>query len=276
MTEKVSEGEAQEVVSSAGFYAESANFTWLRHEVHARVEGTVLDRVLTRHLPPAPAAIADVGGGNGRWAYRLSGRGYQVWLSDVTPELIFDAGQRATDQPRLMDCRTADARQLPYADGSMDACLLLGPLYGLLRREDRIDALRETVRVLRPGGVAFLQSFTRLGGLRSLLTYAPVQADLFDWSSYLDTGRFTDEHLPDLYRSHAWLTEGELLEEIRTAGLTLEWLTGMDGPAPGTGQDHLAEAPIQFVEQWADIAMQVGSSPAGRATADHLLAVARS
>jgi ubiquinone/menaquinone biosynthesis C-methylase UbiE len=45
-----------------------------------------------------------------------------------------------------------DARRLPYADASADAALLLGPLYHLTDRADRVMALREAHRVLRPGG----------------------------------------------------------------------------------------------------------------------------
>jgi ubiquinone/menaquinone biosynthesis C-methylase UbiE len=50
--------------------------------------------------------------------------------------------------------RTAvgDARDLDLSDASVDAVLLLGPLYHLRRRADRLRALGEARRVVRPSG----------------------------------------------------------------------------------------------------------------------------
>ena len=54
-----------------------------------------------------------------------------------------------------------DARELRAADGSADAVLLLGPLYHLTSRADRVTALREARRVLRPGGVVVAKALSR-------------------------------------------------------------------------------------------------------------------
>ena len=59
--------------------------------------------------------------------------------------------RRGTPKP-LASIRQGDARALPFADASADALLLLGPLYHLQERADRLRALREAARVLRPGG----------------------------------------------------------------------------------------------------------------------------
>jgi ubiquinone/menaquinone biosynthesis C-methylase UbiE len=48
----------------------------------------------------------------------------------------------------------ADARALPEPDGCADAALLLGPLYHLRSRRDRVRALVEARRVVRPDGTA--------------------------------------------------------------------------------------------------------------------------
>ena len=54
-----------------------------------------------------------------------------------------------------------DARELQATDGSADAVLLLGPLYHLTGRADRVTALREACRVLRPGGVVVAKALSR-------------------------------------------------------------------------------------------------------------------
>ncbi len=47
--------------------------------------------------------------------------------------------------------------------------LLLGPLYHLIDRADRMTALGEALRVLRPGGVLFAAAISRWASLWDLL-----------------------------------------------------------------------------------------------------------
>src|SRR5262249_60891206 len=54
-----------------------------------------------------------------------------------------------------------DARDLDLPDASADAVLLLGPLYHLTDRADRIRALRECARIVRPGGAVFAAVISR-------------------------------------------------------------------------------------------------------------------
>ena len=49
-----------------------------------------------------------------------------------------------------------DARELDWPDATFDAALLLGPLYHLTERSDRLLALREALRVVKPGGRALV------------------------------------------------------------------------------------------------------------------------
>ena len=52
--------------------------------LHDRVEYAVSLRALEEHLPSAPAAVLDVGGGPGRYAIELARRGYDVTLADLS------------------------------------------------------------------------------------------------------------------------------------------------------------------------------------------------
>jgi ubiquinone/menaquinone biosynthesis C-methylase UbiE len=118
--------------------------------------------IIGRHLPRQPAVVADIGGGPGRYALWLAELGHAVRHRDVVPlhveQLSLVAGGR--------DIETAvgDATELDLADSSVDAVLLLGPLYHLQRRPDRLRALREAKRIVRPGGPVFVVAI-RVGQL---------------------------------------------------------------------------------------------------------------
>jgi ubiquinone/menaquinone biosynthesis C-methylase UbiE len=128
----------------------------------ARVEFLRMRELLQRYLPPAPATVLDVGGGAGVYAIPLAAAGYRVHLVDPMPLHVEQAAEasRAAQAP-LASISVGDARELQAADGSADAVLLLGPLYHLTSRADRVTALREARRVLRPGGVVVAKALSR-------------------------------------------------------------------------------------------------------------------
>jgi SAM-dependent methyltransferase len=114
-----------------------------------------MQEILSQYLPPAPAVVADIGGGPGTYACWLAGSRYAVHLVDPVPLHVEQAKTASLEQPAypLTSCCVGDARCVPLADTSVDAVLLHGPLYHLTSRDDRLLALREARRILRPEGV---------------------------------------------------------------------------------------------------------------------------
>jgi SAM-dependent methyltransferase len=160
---------------------------------HGQLEFERTQEIVLRHLPPPPAVIADVGGGPGRYAVWLAGLGYRVVHRDVVPLHVAQLRAAAAADPRLgratgtaagaaIDTAVGDARSLDLADASVDAVLLLGPLYHLTRRAERVQALREARRVVRPGGPVFAAAISRWAvrydGVLRLRLYEQVPAML--------------------------------------------------------------------------------------------------
>jgi ubiquinone/menaquinone biosynthesis C-methylase UbiE len=119
--------------------------------------------ILRRHLPAPPARVLDVGGGTGVHADWLLADGYDVHLLDVTPRHV----EQALDAlgSRGLSANVGDARRLPFPAGSVDAVLVLGPLYHLQDRADRVRALEEARRVVRPDGVVAAAAISRFASL---------------------------------------------------------------------------------------------------------------
>src|SRR5271165_3475678 len=119
--------------------------------------------ILKRHLTAAPATVFDVGGAAGIHALWLARQGYTVHLFDPVPhhvEQALTASREQAEHP-IASCSVADARDIDRPDGSADAVLLLGPLYHLIHRADRLKALKEARRVLKPGGAVFVATISR-------------------------------------------------------------------------------------------------------------------
>src|SRR4051812_34833105 len=120
-------------------------------------------RLLEQYLPAPPAVLADVGAGPGRYALWLAGRGYQVHLIDPVSLHVEQAREasQSSSTSVLASAQVGDARELPFTDASMDAVLLLGPLYHLCELADRLHALGDARRACRPRGTIVTAGISR-------------------------------------------------------------------------------------------------------------------
>jgi ubiquinone/menaquinone biosynthesis C-methylase UbiE len=203
-----------------------------------RLEYVRTRELLARVLPPPPAEVVDIGGGAGVYALALAREGYAVRLLDPM-ELHVEQARAAGVNATL-----GDARGLPFTDESADAALLLGPLYHLQERADRVRALREAYRVLRPGGVVAAAAISRFASLldglgRGLLLdpgFEPMlERDLHDGH----------HHNPEPVSRPEWFTTAyfhhpqELGKELEDAGFEAAAVLAVEGPA--SFRDELEE-----------------------------------
>src|SRR5262245_20082643 len=120
-----------------------------------RLEFVRTQEIIRRHLPPAPLTILDVGGGAGVHAEWLADDGHTVHVIDPMENHVA-AARRLARPGRQITAEVGDARRLAAEDDRADAALLLGPLYHPTERADRVRALSEARRVVRPGGFVFV------------------------------------------------------------------------------------------------------------------------
>src|SRR5438309_8288075 len=113
-------------------------------EDKGKLERWRTQELLARYLPRPPAVVLDVGGGTGHYSVWLAQRGYTVHLIDPVPLHVEQARARSAAQcdAPLASITQGDARRLHWGAGQVDAVLLLGPLYHLTAREERLDCLR--------------------------------------------------------------------------------------------------------------------------------------
>ncbi|WP_246958323.1 GNAT family N-acetyltransferase [Brachybacterium sp. Marseille-Q7125] len=173
---------------------------------------------------PAGSHVLDVGGGTGVHAAWLAERGHTVTLLDPVPEQVEIAARTG-----IFTARVGDARDLQEADGSYDTVLLFGPLYHLPRRSDRLRALMEARRVLRPGGLLLAAGISRLSSfMDSMLDSGGANVSDVDLR-ILRTGEWTNpgEGFPGGH----FHTARELREELEAAGFTEPMVQGIEMPS---------------------------------------------
>jgi ubiquinone/menaquinone biosynthesis C-methylase UbiE len=245
-------------------YAENARLT---ASVHGRLEFVRTQEILRRHLPKPPAKVLDVGGATGIHSRWLATDGYDVTLIDPVSEQVQMASEIAG-----VKARVGDARSLEEADSSVDAVIMLGPLYHLLERSERLAAIGEALRVVRPGGLVAGAAVSRHApgmdlASRGLLDekFTQVVGDI------VETGR--GPMLPDNFMELAYLHSPEGLTEEMVAGGCVDVQTyGLEGPS-WTAADVSGDPEVEACA--LRLARQLELDPAIRSASAHLLAVGR-
>jgi ubiquinone/menaquinone biosynthesis C-methylase UbiE len=106
----------------------------------------------------AQDAVLDVGCGWGRICLKLRRRGYDVWGVDLSLNLIRYAQNAARASGVTDRFEVGSMLSLPYGDQAFDKILCMWGVFShLLNREDQMQALNEMHRVLRPGGLSFVE-----------------------------------------------------------------------------------------------------------------------
>ena len=246
------------------------------NEGFGQIEFLRTQSALRRNLPGPPAVVLDVGGGTGVHASWLARDGYRVTLFEPVPLHLEQARAASAAQPEQpFSVELADARQLPVAGGSADVVLLLGPLYHLVERHQRIAALREAHRVLRPGGLLAAAAIGRfcdwLTGLQDELLDEPAYRRMAEISVRTGQHRsvegqwFTTAyfHLPDELRAECEAGGFEVSELIALEGVAALLDDPGDRLAAPKRRRILLEA-LEFIEH----------EPSALSITAHLLAIA--
>jgi ubiquinone/menaquinone biosynthesis C-methylase UbiE len=182
-----------------------------------------IDAMVSRVKPGS--SVLDVGCGMGRLYGMLKDKSVDYLGVDVSEQQIIQAKKAHPDGAFAQGLLTA----LPCADSSQDVVFLIASLHHVLSDQDRVKAVDEIVRVLRPGGMAFVTVmnlwprkywslfFQKEAGLRTLTEDEHNQI------------RFKDVFLPwtwkvaqPVYRYYHAFTKRELGRLFRRHNLSIE------------------------------------------------------
>ncbi len=265
---------------AAEHYASGYEATRLFGSPQGELERSRSQEIIGRSLPRPPARVIDVGGAGGVYSLWLLDQGYEVVLIDAMPAHVELAERTLNEHTnrRLARARLGDARNLEEAGDSADAVLLMGPLYHLTERNDRLQSLREARRVLKTDGVVFAAAISRFASLLDGLSRNLVDDPAFQ--PILETDLRSGQHRnptnrPDYFTTAFFHHPDELTGEMAEAGFQVEALIAVEGPAWLLSNlvERMQDATKR--EQLMTLLRTVESEPSLVGASAHLLAVGR-
>jgi SAM-dependent methyltransferase len=223
-----------------------------------------------RRLVPASSWVLDVGGGSGVHAEWLAADGHRVELIDPVPLHVELAARVAGVSSRI-----GDALDLPFPEDTFDVVLLMGPLYHLTDRADRVRALREAARVSR--ALVVCATINRCAPLHDTLLggryFDPAVRARVDAS--VASGTHRPREAEALFTTAYFHTPDEIATEAAEAGLEMVEQYGIEGAVWLMGEiDSWLDNPAQRAEV-LNALRSTESVPSLLGISGHLLTVTR-
>ena len=197
-----------------GNFSATAAAFWAHHEARLKMFRPLTAAMCREAAVPETAPVSgysllDVAGGTGDVALDVAvglGPRATVWCADMVQEMVANAAQAAESAGLTnMHCKESRAESLRFEDAMFDAVLCR---FGIMFFSDPRESVRETLRVLKPGGrVAY-----GVWGTRATNPFHHVLLDVLDRHVHAPT---PDPDAPGAFR-HAG--PGKLLSLLREAG----------------------------------------------------------
>lgn len=123
-----------------------------------------LSELVGEYLTPAATPVLDLGCAGGRNTELLARLGFDVHALDAAGAMVAHTRARVASvlggEEARQRVRPGRMTELPYDDDAFDLVVALGIYHSATSREEWDLAIRETARVLRPGGRLLFSQFT--------------------------------------------------------------------------------------------------------------------
>ena len=207
----------------------------------------------------------------------LARHGHRVTAVDLSSSLVKKCRQRVSEEKleASVDCRVADARDLSaFRQWTYDVVLLMGPIYHLVLREDRVRALQESYDRLKPGGILFSAMISRYGIMGHLLRNVPKWIEnQKEVRSVIECGHRPEDFPKGGFRGY-YVKVDEIAPLYEEVGLQSLVLAGVE-PAISADDESYNGLEGSQRELWLDLLCELSRELSFVASSRHLLCIGR-
>lgn len=130
----------------------------IRDKAHM-IEYLTTIRYIDKYLKKGDTLL-EVGAGTGRYSIHYASKGYQVDAVELVNKNLEILKSKITSDMNIKAVQGNCIDLKMYKDDTFDITLILGPLYHLYDNEDINKAIKESIRVTKPGGKIFIAYIT--------------------------------------------------------------------------------------------------------------------
>lgn len=194
---------------------------------HGYVEYVTSMKYIHEYLPQGKketVKILDVGAGTGRYSVQLAGEGYDVTAVELVK---YNLGILKSKKSSVKAYQGNALNLSRFEADQFDMVLVFGPMYHLYTKEDKVKALKEAKRVVKPDGIILVAYCMNE---YSILTYGFKEGHMKESirNQKVDDSFHVRSKEEDLY-DYVRIEDIDAIDQA--AGVKREKLIAADGPA---------------------------------------------
>ena len=257
------------------YYNNGVNTEWTRMDRHP-LEFEITKRNLDEFIP-SKSKIADIGGGPGRYSFYLASQGYNVTLIDLAEKNIEFAKEKGKEIGiKLKNYIHANILEIDFIPAnSFDSVLCMGPLYHLINKEDRIKAIDQCLRILKPNGILVITFVTTFAQSISLLKRSPEK--ISEWIPVLNKTISTGINVDDFdtgFTEAYFFHPLEIEPFMQQFSLQMLKISGAEGLGCQS-EEILKLLPKEKLKEWIDFFYLHGSDPSILGANQHIIYIGK-
>lgn len=119
---------------------------------HGQVEYRTTMKYIHDIIGDGKCKILEVGAGTGRYSIALAKEGHEVDALEYTSHNLEIMNSKISGITNIRTCQGTALDLSRYSDESFDITLVLGPMYHMYTKEDKLKVLEEAIRVTKTNG----------------------------------------------------------------------------------------------------------------------------
>ncbi|MBZ9635027.1 class I SAM-dependent methyltransferase [Clostridium sp. FP1] len=255
-----------------GYYDENAQYEWERLDNPYRKIEFLSTLYLINKYFPKEGMLCDIGCGPGRYSIEMLKKGYDVTLFELSSEELKLAKEKIKSEGLKAEefiCDTAlNINRLE--DKKFNGMLIMGPMYHLYKKEDRLNVLKEAKKKLTDDGVALISYINSIGTLKAGLTeFYETFEEIENVYNYLGEQVFDEtKSFTEVY----FTTPEAALRELEEAGFQIisyggaeSFLSGLHLPLKKVYEENRA-----VYDNFVKVAVEKCELPQYRDATEHL------
>ncbi len=260
------------------YYDSSVEVEWYRlTHAYSIIEYRSTLYLLDKYFPKQ-GAILDIGSGPGRYSFHLLKLGYKMSLLDISlKELDYARNVFNENGLKAEAFYHKSALELKSLSGNTyQGILIMGPMYHLHHKEERLQILKDAYDLLDDGGVALISYINTWGVLKASLAEFPesfLDMALFDRYIKGDL-KFTSE---EGFTKTFFTTPPQALAEVAESGFEIVSYAGAESFIAGLNMQlkSLKETLPEVYDHYIEKACEYCELPQYRDATEHLHIIVR-
>lgn len=244
---------------------------WLRLDRH-RVEFEITMRYMDEFIKGEELDILDIGGGPGRYSIYLAGKGHKLTLFDLSGKNLEVAKEKSKEyEVTLEGYIKGNVLDVQSFEKKFDVVLFMGPMYHLIKLEERKQALLNVLRYLKDGGIIITSFISNYAVLQDYLLSIDQCVNVEDAIKYLKDGVNQEN---EGFTTAYFVGIEEAQEFMNSFGIEQLAFAGVENILCSKEHDILA-LPEEDIKKWLEIAYVLSQDKNLLGTSCHFLHIGK-